>query len=78
MDFHSGVLDSIKYIVGLICSAVLSFFAWSYKNRAAKLESLDKRVDELHTSSKVTQTELGSIKDDIHEIKQDLKKLLFR
>ena len=78
MDIHSGVLDSIKYIVGLIASAILSLFAWSYKSKAARIDSLDQRTDELHTTSQVVRTELQAIKEDITEIKRDLKQLLFK
>lgn len=78
MELHDGVFESLKYLFGTVLSAGLSYTLWRHKRNTTHMDALDKSVQDLVAGSKVIDVELRTIKEDISEIKRDLKKILFK
>lgn len=78
MDVNHDVYESIKYILGVIMSAALSMIAWAFKKRATRLATLEQSVTDLNSKQALVNLELTTLKDDVSEIKNDLKKILFK
>ena len=60
--------------------AILQYapFAWFFKKQDNKLNSLEKRVSTVERATAIVETKVDAIREDIHEIKHGVEKLVDR
>lgn len=73
MDFD---ITSLKYTMGAITSTLLSYTFYAYKKHVKRIEIMNETMNTLQTNQKVTDVEIRSIKEDVTEIKETLKRIL--
>ena len=75
----TDLMDTFMYFgVGGIISAVISGISLIYKKAAHRIDECENEIVELNTEVQVQKTQLLAIKDDLEEIKSDVKSLLFK
>lgn len=69
----------IRWFAGIAASLLLAIFIWTF----SILGSIDVMAEKVHHNEQkcidimnIHENDVGDIKDDIREIKQDIKKLL--
>ncbi len=72
------VYESVKYIGGVAMSGVLSIGAWMFKRRAARTARIETSVNDISVNQGLFDLELRTLKEDVTEIKADLKKILYK
>ncbi len=74
----NDVYESIKYVGGVAMSGILSIAALIFKRRAARMARMETSVNEISTQQSLFDLEIRTLKEDVAEIKHDIKQLLFK
>ena len=78
MDIHDGVYESVKYVFGTALSVIGSWFLWTHRKKSDRLDMLEKLGLTIENKQSVLDVELGNLRSDVAEIKEDLKTLIFK
>lgn len=78
MDLNNELYTSTKYILGIMFSALVSLTTFLIKKRSTKMTQLGDSCNEIKNHQNILDIEIQLIKEDITEIKDDLKKILFK
>lgn len=79
MDLNDGIWEGIKHLWQLVAgvlSVALSYVVYRHKKQMQEFDNVRHDVNLLKTNHAVTDVLIDSIKEDIDEIKHDLKKVL--
>lgn len=81
MDVNDGVYNGIKYfweIIVAIFSGVISYVGYKFKKHRDDVATDKKMLLDHDTTIKIFNERLNSLNSDIEEIKDYLKKILFK
>lgn len=73
--------DWMKHVwqyLGAALSAVLSLAVYKYKKKENRLDQIEEDAENNKVSILLLQEKITNLVDDVDEIKQDLKKVLFK
>lgn len=72
------VYESVKYVGGICMSGIASLGVWLFKKRAARMARMETSVNDMSAQQSLIDLEIRTLKEDVSEIKADLKKILFK
>ena len=77
MNIEDWARHAWEYLA-TIARAVLSFAIYKYKKKEKRIDDIEHSIENSKLSVLLMQEKLINIVQDIEEIKQDLKKILFK